>query len=310
MKLVIPDSAPRTIYTTRLNRVMLFINDNLSEKLSLEMLAREACFSPYHFHRIFAAIVGETPNAYINRVRLERAANMLQSNPGMSITEIAFATGFSSSAAFSRSFKQHFGCPASAWKVQQARRAIRPAEKVPITKKNWQFPESERDRLQHQALMRKVTVKRMPAFHVAYVASQEGYRLKEVQAAWNTLCKWADARELLTSEVVMLGISYDNPEITPYHKCRYYACVTVPDHLFADDTVGIMDIAAGRYAVYRFEGSAEGIQAAFRLIYAEWLPDSGYQPAHTPCYELYYETSETHHQEIYTLDICMPVEPL
>ncbi len=81
--------------TTRLNRVMLFINDNLAEKLTLEMLAKEACFSPYHFHRIFTAIIRETPNAYINRVRLERAANMLQSNPGMSITDIAFATGFS-----------------------------------------------------------------------------------------------------------------------------------------------------------------------------------------------------------------------
>lgn len=304
---MLPDSASRTIYTTRLSRVMLFINDNLSEKLSLEMLAREACFSPYHFHRIFAAIVGETPNAYINRVRLERAANMLQSNPGMSITEIAFATGFSSSAAFSRSFKQHFGCSASAWKMQQEHHSV---EEARITRKNRQFPESEHDRLQHQALMQNVTVKRMPAFHVAYVASQEGYRLKEVQAAWNTLCKWAGARDLLTPDAVMLGISYDNPEITPCHKCRYYACVTVPDHILADDTVGIMDIAAGRYAVYRFKGSAEGIQAAFRLIYAEWLPDSGYQPAHTPCYELYYETPETHHQEIYTLDICMPVEPL
>ncbi|GAK58375.1 transcriptional regulator, AraC family [Candidatus Vecturithrix granuli] len=303
-------SGSKTIYTTRLNRVMLFINDNLSEKLSLEILAQEACFSPYHFHRIFTAIVGETPNAYINRVRLERAANMLQSNPGMSITDIAFATGFSSSAAFSRSFKQHFGCPASIWKIRQAQSSIHPVEEAPNAMQNWQFPQSRCDPLQRQTLMQRVIVKRMPAFHVAYVASQEGYRLKEVQAAWDKLCKWAFVRDLLTFEAVMLGISYDNPEITPYHKCRYYACVTVPDHIPSDDTVGIMDITAGRYAVYRFEGTAEGIQAAFRLIYAEWLPDSGYQPAHTPCYELYYVTPETHHEEIYTLDICMPVEPL
>lgn len=303
-------SASRTIYTTRLNRVMLFINDNLSEKLSLEMLAKEACFSPYHFHRIFTAIVGETPNAYINRVRLERAANMLQSNPGMSITDIAFATGFSSSAAFSRSFKHHFGCPASVWKIRQAPHAIHPAEEASNAMKHWQLPESGCDPLQRQTLMQKVTVKRMPAFHVAYVASQEGYRLKEVQAAWDRLCKWAFARELLTSEAVMLGISYDNPDITPYHKCRYYACVTVPDYIPSDETVGIMDIAAGRYAAYRFEGTAEGIQTAFRWIYAEWLPDSGYQPSHTPCYELYYATTETRHEKIYRLDICMPVEPL
>ncbi len=47
---------------------------------------------------------------------------------------------------------------------------------------------------------------------------------------------------------------YDNPDITPYHKCRYYACVTVPDQIPSDETVRIMDIAAGRYATYRFRG--------------------------------------------------------
>lgn len=307
---MIHDSASRTIYTTRLNRVILFINDNLSEKLTLELLAREACFSPYHFHRIFTAILGETPNAYVNRVRLERAANMLQRKPGLSITDIAFETGFSSSAAFSRSFKQHFGCSASVWKKQQARRVTGSTKETHHTGKAGQVRHDKNAPSQYQLLLHNLTMKRMPAFHVAYFASQEGYRLEEVQAAWDRLCKWAAVRDLITPDAAMLGISYDDPDITPFNKCRYYACMSVPDHISPDDTVGIMDVVAGKYAVYHFEGPVEEIQPAFKSLYAEWLPDSGYQPASAPCYELYHATPETHHNGLYRLDICLPVEPL
>ena len=307
---MIHDSASRKVYTTRLNRVILFINDNLSEKLTLEMLAREACFSPYHFHRIFTAIVGETPNAYVNRVRLERAANMLQRKPGMSITDIAFEIGFSSSSAFSRSFKQHFGCSASVWKKRHTQRVTGSAEVNHNRRKDGQIQNTKSNLSSYPLLMQNLTVKRMPEFHVAYVASQEGYHLKEVQAAWDRLCKWAEARDLLTPDAAMLGISYDDPDITPSHKCRYYACMSVPAHIPSDDMVGIMDVVAGKYAVYHFEGAAEDIQPAFRAIYAEWLPDSGYQPAPAPCYELYHATLETHHEGFYRLDICLPVEPL
>jgi AraC family transcriptional regulator len=61
-------------------------------------------------------MIGETPNVFVNRLRVEKAANMLQKNPLLSITDIAFDCGFSSSAAFARSFKQYFGISASKWR--------------------------------------------------------------------------------------------------------------------------------------------------------------------------------------------------
>ena len=53
---------------------MVFIDQNLSINLSLAIVANEAYYSPYHFHRIFTAIIGEPLNTYINRKRIEKAA--------------------------------------------------------------------------------------------------------------------------------------------------------------------------------------------------------------------------------------------
>ncbi len=95
-------------YISRINKVIDYINDNISEKNNLEKLAEIACFSQYHFHRIFTAIIKETPVDFLLRLRLEKAANIFLTNNEISITQIAFDCGFTSVAIFSRLFKQHF----------------------------------------------------------------------------------------------------------------------------------------------------------------------------------------------------------
>ena len=106
----------RREYESRVNRVLDYIDRSLEKKLSLEELARVASFSPFHFHRIFKCMVGETLNDYIRRIKLEKAANILAHNERTSITEIAFDCGFSSSAVFARAFKENFGMSASEWR--------------------------------------------------------------------------------------------------------------------------------------------------------------------------------------------------
>ena len=61
-------------YKERMLRVLLYIQRHLDEETPLEELARVAAFSPYHFHRVFKSIVGETLNDFIRRVRVQRAA--------------------------------------------------------------------------------------------------------------------------------------------------------------------------------------------------------------------------------------------
>ena len=105
-------------YTARINRVRDYIDAHLFEEMSLEELAGVACFSRYHFHRIFAAMAGETLGRYVARLRVERAASILLGNPSASITEVALDCAFGSSAAFARAFKARFGVSASEWRAR------------------------------------------------------------------------------------------------------------------------------------------------------------------------------------------------
>jgi AraC family transcriptional regulator len=108
----------RQEYTYRINRVIDYLEANIDDDLSLETLSGVANFSKYHFHRIFRAMVGETLNQFIQRIRLEKAATQLKFNPKKSITEIAFDCGFSGSAAFARAFKDAFQMSASEWRSE------------------------------------------------------------------------------------------------------------------------------------------------------------------------------------------------
>ncbi|MDD4362142.1 MAG: AraC family transcriptional regulator, partial [Bacteroidales bacterium] len=105
-------------YTARINRVMDYIGQHLDENIDLSTMAEIAAFSPYHFHRIFSYLVNETPNNFVSRLRLEKAAQFLQNSPDSSISDIAFRCGFVNVSSFSRAFKQYFGLSAKAFRLQ------------------------------------------------------------------------------------------------------------------------------------------------------------------------------------------------
>src|SRR5262245_10256694 len=94
-------------YAQRINRVIDYIRENLDRPMKLEELAKVACFSEFHFHRIFSAVSGETLNSFTNRLRLEKAARLLRYS-NQCLTDIALACGFSSSATFSRGFRSGY----------------------------------------------------------------------------------------------------------------------------------------------------------------------------------------------------------
>ena len=71
-----------------------------------------------------------------------------------------------------------------------------------------------------------------------------------------------------------------------------------------------MDIAGGKYAVFQFEGKSKEIAGAYKQLYSEWLPTSGYQPANQPCYEVYHKSPGQHPRGLIIMDICLPVRPL
>jgi AraC family transcriptional regulator len=107
------------------------------------------------------------------------------------------------------------------------------------------------------------------------------------------------------------GISHDDPSITAPAQCRYDACVEVePERVLSGDALRTT-LPGGRYAVLRFEGSAEEMPAAWARLLRDWLPESGLQLDARPAYE-HYPRDATHdpHTGIFSCEICVPVAPL
>jgi AraC family transcriptional regulator len=302
-------------YKSRISRVIKYIDDNLNKELSLETLADAACFSPFHFHRIFNAIVGETPGDFVKRLRIEKAANQLIYFNDQPITQIALNCGYSSSASFARAFKEHFNMSATAWRKYGYEELISGKSKNRKTKskiRKVKYSGEQYFSPVNKKLGRKqmnVEIKRMPALHLAYVAHLEGYN-QGISQAFEKLCRWAGPRGYINQKSKFVGISLDDPDITPKDKCRYYACITVPEDVIPKGEINIMEIKEVNCAVYRFNGKEAEIKKAYNSFFKDWLPASGYQPEDQPCYEIYYQSADKNPNKKFEMDICLPIRPL
>lgn len=92
----------------QIRRSVEYLNDNLTEPVTLQDLASVACMSPFHFSRQFSRVTGRSPHAYMTHKRVERAKAMLMAG-ALSVASIAYACGFGSQAHFCRQFKVHEG---------------------------------------------------------------------------------------------------------------------------------------------------------------------------------------------------------
>jgi AraC family transcriptional regulator len=93
-------------HRAQIGRAQRYIRLHLAERISLSRIAREAGSSSYHFARLFQAYVGETPFAFLRRIRLVTALRLFQEDAGVSVTEIALSTGYETAAAFNKSFRK------------------------------------------------------------------------------------------------------------------------------------------------------------------------------------------------------------
>ncbi len=326
----------REEYISRINRVIDYIEKNIDEELCLETLARVANFSRFHFHRIFGAMVGETLNHFIQRIRVEKAAMQLVAHPKKSITDIAFDCGFSGSAAFSRAFRETFQMSPSQWRskkydqIQESkiRKAHGKDRQTPgkIRKDidislHYNYGENHqliwRINMKNKKNMKQIQAqiqdKDMPDLHVAYVRHIGPYKGDEklFENLFEKLMKWAGPRGLLRfPETKSISVYHDDPELTDEDKLRVSVCITVPEDTTVEGEVGKMTVPGGKFAVARFEINGDEYPDAWYTLMAGWLPESGYQPDDRLCYELYQNDPKEHPENKHILDICVPVKPL
>jgi AraC family transcriptional regulator len=270
-------------YDRRVNRVIDHIREHLADELPLAALARLAAFSPFHFHRVFRAVTGETVAGFVQRLRIEKAAAALRDHPDRAVLEVALDHGFGSPAAFARAFRARFGTSATAWRAGGAERGGRRRNPDKTHRKTGKAsPGGRRD-----TRRMNIRVADLPPLHVACMRYVGPYGAHGIPELWTRLRAWSAGHDLGPGPQVKLGVAYDDPSITAPENCRYDACVVVPPDFTPDSLVDVRDVPGGRYAIAEFVGTAQEIEGVWDRVFAGWLPGSGYQPDDRPCYELY-----------------------
>ena len=104
----------------RLCRARDLLAEGFQSQIFLDTAAREACLSPFHFHRLFHSTFGETPHDFLTRRRMERARHLLASGE-MTVTEVCLEVGYSSLGSFSSKFQSMVGVPPTQYQRQVRR---------------------------------------------------------------------------------------------------------------------------------------------------------------------------------------------
>ena len=290
-------------YVERVNRAIDHIVQNLAQPLRLEDVSEAARFSPFHFHRVFKALIGETLNQFVKRQRLERALYLMSHAPKRSLTDVALHCGFASSSDFSRNFKQHFGSAPSEFDLEHFRSARR--EEFELVLSNQQgapgftaLPAGENpDGF-------NVKLRDLPARTVAYIRVLDPYREGVAQAACDRLLAWAMKRGLADGQ--WLGYMWDEPEIVALAKCRYDVALVVDDVEPAGD-IGRFEFPAMRVAEVVINGDLALEARAIDWLYKTWLPRSGYVPADQPAFEAWIGRPFAHGNEHFEIACQLPV---
>jgi AraC family transcriptional regulator len=309
-------ASTRGEYAARMNRVVDYIQNHLADPLDLEQVAAVACFSSFHFHRLFRAWMGETLQSFVHRLRLERAAQLLVFDQFRTISEIASECGFSSSGTFARAFKQAFGMTAGEWrkrKICETNRKGCEAEEDAFL--GFSKAAETRSRHEENPMMKipfQVRVQRLVPETVAYIRHVGPYKGDAMlfRRLFGQLFAWAEPRGLMGPEPRYFSLFQDNPNLTPAARQRLEVALVVPPGTAPSGEVGVRTSEGGLYATARVRVLLEDYAAQWNTLVADWLPGSGYQPDQRPAMEFYLNNPETDPEGRYDVEMCLPVRPL
>jgi AraC family transcriptional regulator len=275
-------------YSRRLAKVAAHIGAHLDEPLDLDRLAAVACLSPYHFHRIYRAIWGETAAETLSRLRLDRAAVQLLTT-GAPMIAVARRAGYGSLAAFSRAFAAAYRSTPSAFRARgdsaAPRRHTKPDRKDPAM---------------------AIAIQDRAPLRIAYLTHRGPHNT--IGPTFERLYAWAAPRGLTGPHAVGLAVYLDDVSAVPAADLRTEAGVSVAADIEGDGEVRVRTLAGGRHAVLLLRGPYAGISGAHAELRG-WLKTSGETRSEGPIIDVYLNDPHTTAPGDLVTEICLPLEP-
>lgn len=296
-----PDT--RNFYFDVVTNVLRQLVAHLDESADLAALARLAQLSPFHFHRVFRGMVGETALELLRRLRLERAAAALRTSSAP-VTQIAFAAGFETHEAFTRAFRTAYGEAPSGFRLNpRARPHLAAPCGVHFDTRDVLAVFIPRDT---GGAGMEITRQQLPAMRLATVLHIGPFN--QIGAAFDTLGAVAGRAGLFMHPGALMVATYDeDPEGKPAEELRSRAGISLPEGVPIPDGLEEQRIAGGDYACYTHVGGFELLGDVWSRFMGEALPASGYLIADGPALEIYRTDMRTTPKAEWRTDILVPV---
>ncbi len=249
------------------------VEAKLTETWSLDRMAQEAGYSPFHFHRTFRAAMGETPTDFIERLRLETAALLLLASEEP-ITHLAMDIGYGRPETFARRFRARFGVSARDYRSHQ----IRLWSELGL--------DAGKDPLGEPG---EIVVTRLPESKIEVRRSRgedEGFTFDPEDPPW---CEW-DVPD------VLFGVTLDWPGITPPGFVRQDWGRPLRARVASDGWVA-RAIGGGTYASLRVPGTGPVPPTIYQRLYV-WSMAGRYRLRPGPVLEFYHDQEIVVHQPV------------
>lgn len=275
-------------YQKCVNAVVDYINLHLGEEIDLKLLARISHFSPFYFHRIMSAFLGEPIGMFIVRMRSEAAARLLRYSD-LPVADIAYRVGYASPSSLSKVFRQFYGISPLDYRNNKNFVIMKPAIIRPD-------------------LELKREIRELSARNVIYIRLFGDYKLNDYGGTWGRLCCFVHEQRLPMGEVMPLCVYHDDPKVTPTERLRTDVCMVMPEAVTPKGDIGFRQIPAGRYAVFLYKGSYEYLQSVYDTIYGKYLPEMECTLRDEASAERYMNDPTTTAPEDLLTEIYIPVE--
>lgn len=152
-----------------------------------------------------------------------------------------------------------------------------------------------------------VDIRERPERRVAYMRHIGPYQ--NVGPTFMRFMQWAGPKGLFGPTTEVLGIGHDDPATTAADKIRYDCCITVPADFQPEGDIGVQTLPAGSYAVLTLRGPYSELPAAYKYLFADWLPASGRACGGFPPFEIYRNSPADTKPEDLITEVCALLTP-
>lgn len=251
----------------RISRVLMHIDRNIEHHVSLERLAAIACYSPFHFIRVFETLMSETPQQYIIRKRMERAGYLLIEK-NQRIIDTAIGVGYETHNSFCKVFKNFYGMPPTQFRDNVSR--------------DWFF---QANRFYHPinggykptASYPSPIVKTLPPIEIVYIENHgiiDGSFLASGKDSLSRLEQLIENNDLVKRVKIFVSIYPKRIFRLDDSSAVRLKGVIVDGDIKSVKDLKYLHLPSGKYAIFKHFGPYKFIPQTWNRILLGWFPRS------------------------------------